>query len=112
MVDEGRVDGCDDAVFGHLLEDAGLLFHGQVGVDDAPAQIGVRVLGPDGVHQLREDVDRLLHAQIAGRVDVGFPAAVDGRAQLRLAHIVLHPVVAVVGLALDALPLHEGHGHP
>ena len=43
---------------------------------------------------------------------MGFPATVDGRTQLRLAHVVLHPVVPVVGLALDALPVHEGHRDP
>ena len=43
---------------------------------------------------------------------MGFPAPVDGRTQLRFAHVVLHPVVPVVGLALDALPVHEGHGDP
>ena len=107
VVDERRVDGRNDAVFGHLVEHVGLRLHREVGVDDAPAQVGVGVLRPDGVHELREDVDGLLHAQVAGRVDVGLPATVDGRAQLCLAHVVLHPVIPVVGLALDGLPVHE-----
>ena len=73
-----------------------------------PAQVCVRVLGPDGVHQLGVDVDRLLHAQVAGRVDVGLPAAVDRGAQLCFANVVLDPVVPVVGFALDVLPVKEG----
>ena len=43
---------------------------------------------------------------------MGLPAPVDGGAQLCLAHIVLDPVVAVVRLAFDGLPVHEGHGDP